>query len=55
MRISDKTAEIVQELTQIVGCCKQSIIEDAIQRYLCEQFLKKTTAEYKALKKDKAA
>lgn len=55
MRISPETAKNLAELAKNMRKSKQRIMEEAIQAYLREQFLKKTNAEYLELIRDKKA
>ncbi len=55
MRISELTAKNLDELVEMTGDTKQHLIEEAIELYKREQFLKKTNDEYIQLKRDPKA
>jgi len=55
MRISDNTDKNLDELKNILGTSKQTILEKAVDLYIREQFLKKTNEEYAQLQKDPKA
>jgi len=55
MRISQETAKNLDELAKTMRKSKQFIMDEAIQAYTREQFLKKTNAEYLQLMQDTKA
>jgi len=55
MRISEITAKNLDELVELTGDTKQYLIEEAIELYKREQFLKKTNDEYTQLKRNPKA
>lgn len=52
MRITQLTAKNLEELVKILGKSKQSIMEEAVDNFLREEFFKKVNKEYEKLKVD---
>lgn len=55
MRISDSTAQNLDELAKATGDSKQALLERAVQAYVRKQFIKKANEDYAELKKDPKA
>jgi predicted transcriptional regulator len=50
IRISELTSKQIDELAQMLGLSKKSILEKAVARMMREEFFKKTNKEYAILK-----
>ena len=55
IRISRRTRDILQELTQSSGASMQDIMEEAVRAYRGQQLLEATNAAYAAIKSDPEA
>lgn len=55
LRINEKIAEQLKELTKSTSLSRQKIVERALEKFSREQFLKQANREYEALKKDPKA
>jgi len=55
MRISEKTAKNLDDLVKITQKTKLRILDEAIEAFAREQFLKKGNEEYAAFKENKKA
>ncbi len=50
MRITEATAQNLEELAKMSGSSKQAILETAVEAFLRDQFLKRANEEYAVIK-----